>query len=77
MQAAHITEERSPGAPLTATAMASTRTGQQVRHLTGHPLPVRILAMVRSSWEEVLVAAGLDRESRELSPAESGFLVPG
>ena len=34
------------------------------------PLPMQGVAPAPPSWERILVNAGLDRESRELAPAE-------
>ncbi len=70
MDALIITEhETAPGfqVPVVAPPLAVR---DQVWERAGRPLPVRAIAPAQPSWERILVAAGLDRESRELSPAE-------
>jgi hypothetical protein len=47
---------------------------KEVPEQTAGPLPGQSAASTPSSWERILVGAGLDRESRELGPAERRML---
>lgn len=74
MAAVNITE-LEPSGRFGPRVARQARAGQdEVPEPAAGLLPGHSVASTPLSWERILVSAGLDRESRELSPAERWML---
>ena len=70
MHAVNIVQVRTGTVPAVVAAPRPPGTSQHQQGPPPRSLPVHAMAPERSSWEEILVRAGLDRESRELNGGE-------
>jgi hypothetical protein len=70
VQETGILDERAKAAPGVVAAVSLRWITENAAELPRLLLPEHAGAAAEPSWERILVDAGLDRESRELSPAE-------
>ena len=70
MQTLGVIDDVAATLPYAVAAASPLWIPDQEQALAGLRLPEHAGAAAEPSWEQILVAAGLDRESREWSPAD-------
>lgn len=70
MDALNVTRHEQARQYRPAAAWSAWTEREEVSDVVGRTGPEAVMDAGALSWEQILVGAGLDREARELSPAE-------